>query len=150
MKILILCTGNSCRSQMAEGFLTSFDPRLTVSSAGTHPSSRVHPKAIQAMLEAGIDLMEKQPKHVEEFIKDRFDYVITVCGGAKENCPVFLGEVKHRLHIGFEDPAEATGTEDEILAVFRRVRDEIKEGFYDFYENRIKKELNPAYGSRNF
>lgn len=127
MKILILCTGNSCRSQMAEGFLKSFDSKLEVSSAGTAPSDRVHPKALEVMLEKGIDLSDHYPQQVDEFLDNTFDYVITVCGHAKENCPVFLGEVKQHLHIGFDDPAEATGTEEEVYAEFRRIRDEIQE-----------------------
>lgn len=137
-KILILCTGNSCRSQMAEGFLKSFDPELEVFSAGTNPSSQVHPKAIEAMGEVGIDLSKNYPKHSDQFIKEELDYVITVCDNAKETCPVFLGKVAKKLHIGFEDPADATGTEEEVLAVFRRIRDEIKSDFYEFYEKEIR------------
>ncbi|MBX7151093.1 arsenate reductase ArsC [bacterium] len=133
MKILILCTGNSCRSQIAEGFLKSFDSRLEVYSAGTRPSERVHPKAIQVMSEVGIDLSKNYPKNTDEFINKAFDYVITVCGHAQENCPIFTGKVNHRLHIGFDDPAEASGTEEFILGEFRRIRDEINERFYDFY-----------------
>ncbi len=132
MKILILCTGNSCRSQMAEGFLKSFDPALEVFSAGTDPSDRVHPKALVVMREKGIDLSDHQPKKVDKFLNESFDYVITVCGHAQENCPVFLGEVKQNLHIGFDDPAEATGTEEEIYTVFRRVRDEIQGRMFAF------------------
>ena len=139
-KILILCTGNSCRSQMAEGFLKSFDPTLEVYSAGTAPAERVHPKAVQVMAEEGIDISKNYPKSIDQFIDQSFDYVITVCDAAKESCPVFTGNVKHRLHIGFEDPAEATGTEEEILAVFRKVRDEIKRDFRRFYEDVIQKE----------
>jgi arsenate reductase len=132
MKILILCTGNSCRSQMAEGFLRSFDPEIEVKSAGTEPSNRVHPKAVTVMQELGIDLSEHYPQKVDEYLQEAFDFVITVCGHAKENCPVFLGDVKQQLHIGFEDPAEASGTEEEILEEFRRIRDEIKERMYAF------------------
>jgi len=137
MKILVLCTGNSCRSQMAEGFLKSFDKNLEVVSAGTEPSSAVHPKAVQVMQEIGIDISHGHPKPVIGFLDQTFDYVITVCGGAKESCPVFQGEVKHRLHIGFDDPAEATGTEEFILSEFRRIRDEIKRDFGKFYEENI-------------
>jgi arsenate reductase len=137
-KILVLCTGNSCRSQMAEGFLKSFDPNLEVVSAGTEPSGEVHPKAIQVMKEVGIDLSNNKPKPVSDFLNDKFDYVITVCDGAKESCPVFTGDVKHRLHIGFEDPAEVKGTEDFILSEFRRIRDEIKRDFRKFYDEDIK------------
>ena len=114
-KILILCTGNSCRSQMAEGFLKSFDSNLDVYSAGTNPSDSVHPKAIQVMKEIGIDISEGYPKKVDQFLKNSFDFVITVCDNAKETCPIFIGDVKEQLHIGFEDPAEAVGTEEEIL-----------------------------------
>ncbi|MCL6096945.1 MAG: arsenate reductase ArsC [Bacteroidetes bacterium] len=134
MKILILCTGNSCRSQMAEGLLKSFDDKLEVYSAGTNPSSRVHSKAIQVMKEVGIDISQNVPKNVDRFLSQSFDYVITVCDNAKETCPVFTGKVKHRLHIGFEDPAEATGTEEEIIAVFRKVRDHIRIDFFNFYK----------------
>ena len=138
MKILILCTGNSCRSQMAEGFLKSFDPEMNVFSAGTNPSSRVHPKAVQVMREAGIDISDAKPDDVAIYLDQSFDYVITVCSNAKVTCPTFMGDVKEKLHIGFDDPADAVGTEDEILAEFRRVRDEIKRDFRQFYE-RVKK-----------
>jgi arsenate reductase len=133
--ILILCTGNSCRSQMAEGFLKSLDKNLEVHSAGTAPASRVHPKAIAVMKELGIDISGGYPKSVDQFLKDAFDYVITVCDNAKETCPVFVGKVKERLHIGFDDPAEATGTDEHIMGEFRRVRDEIKKEFQNFYSN---------------
>lgn len=137
-KILILCTGNSCRSQMAEGFLKSFDINLEVYSAGTKPADNVNPKAMKVMNEVGIDISKNYPKDVEQFINESFDYVITVCDNAKETCPVFIGKVGKQLHIRFEDPAEATGTEGEILAVFRKVRDEIKNDFYEFYVNELK------------
>ena len=131
-KILILCTGNSCRSQIAEGFLKSFDTNLEVHSAGTNPSNQVHPKAVHVMNEIGIDLSNSYPKNVDQFLDQSFDYVITVCDHAKETCPIFLGDVKHQLHIGYEDPAEATGTEEEILSIFRKVRDEIQTDFKKF------------------
>lgn len=137
-KILILCTGNSCRSQMAEGFLKFFDSELDVYSAGTNPSKQVHPKAIQVMEEVGIDISENYPKMVDQFLNDSFDYVITVCDNVKETCPVFMGKVGKQLHIGFEDPADATGTEEEIISVFRKVRDEIKNGFYKFYKEKLR------------
>lgn len=132
--ILILCTGNSCRSQMAEGFLKAFNEDLKVYSAGTAPSNEVHSKAVQVMKEMGIDLTANYPKNVDEFLEGEIDYVITVCGGAKESCPTFTGDVKHNIHIGFEDPADATGTEYEILADFRRIRDEILRDFFRFYQ----------------
>ncbi len=140
MRVLILCTGNSCRSQMAEGYLKSFDSPLEVHSAGTHPAMRVHPKAIAVMKEVGIDLSAHRPKNVEEFLRQPFEYVITVCDHAKETCPVFIGQVKHHVHIGFDDPAEAMGTEEEILATFRRVRDEIRKEFLRFCSEQISKE----------
>ena len=105
MKILILCTGNSCRSQMAHGFLQSFDPDLTVCSAGTAASGKVNEKAIAVMKEAGIDISHHTSDPVEKYLDEEWNYVITVCGGANENCPVFTGKVKHRLHIGFDDPS---------------------------------------------
>lgn len=135
MKILILCTGNSCRSQMAEGFLRSFDQDIEVFSAGTDPSDQVHPKAVVVMQELGIDLSDHFPQKVDNYLDQSFDYVITVCGHARENCPVFLGEVKQQLHIGFDDPAEATGTEAEILGEFRRIRDEIRERMQAFLQS---------------
>lgn len=137
-KVLILCTGNSCRSQMAEGFLKEFDDNLVVYSAGTHPSNEVHPKAIEVMHEVGIDLTENKPESVEVYLNQSFDYVITVCGGAKESCPTFIGDVKNNLHIGFEDPADATGTEEEIINEFREIRNEIERDFFNFYNKELK------------
>ena len=119
---------------MAEGFLKSFDTGLEVYSAGTNPSGQVHPKAVQVMKEVGIDLSNSYPKNADAYLNDKFDYVITVCDNAKETCPVFIGKVGKRLHIGFEDPAEATGTEEEIITAFRRIRDEIKTEFHNFYK----------------
>ena len=135
MKILIICTGNTCRSQMAEGFLRSFDKNLEVYSAGTNAEKKVNPYAIKVMAEKGINISTQFPKSVDLFIKEPFDYVITVCDGAKEICPVFTGNVKHRLHIGFEDPANAKGSNEEKLIVYRKVRDEIEREFRKFYEN---------------
>jgi arsenate reductase len=129
VSILILCTGNSCRSQMAEGFLKSFDPTLIVTSAGTFPARQVHPLTVRVMKEAGIDLSGHRPKSVDEFLEQSFDYVITVCDDAKETCPVFTGRVGERLHRRFDDPSRVTGTEDEILSEFRRVREEIRREF---------------------
>jgi arsenate reductase len=122
---------------MAGGFLKSFDPGLEVFSAGTKPAVRSNPYAVEVMQELGIDISANQPKHVDLFIDQPFDYVITVCDGAKEVCPVFTGTVRNRLHIGFEDPADAIGTQEEILPVYRKVRDQIKERFSSFYHNEI-------------
>ena len=138
MKILILCTGNSCRSQMAHGFLQSFDPSLSVYSAGTKASGKVNPKAIEVMQEAGVDISHHTSDSVELYMNDEWDYVITVCGGANESCPAFLGKVKNRLHIGFDDPSEATGTAEFIQSEYIRVRDEIKTAFYELYTDKIK------------
>ncbi len=137
-KILILCTGNSCRSQMAEGFLKSFDSELKVISAGTIPAEKVNPNSVIVMDEVGIDISSQFPQNVDGFIEQPFDYVITVCDNAKEVCPVFSGQVKHQIHIPFDDPADATGTEQEILAVYRKIRDEIKEKFTQFYNEKIE------------
>ena len=138
MKILILCTGNSCRSQMAHGFLQSFDPTSQVFSAGTEPAERVNPQAVEAMAEAGIDISGHTPHNVAEYLGEAWDYVITVCGGANENCPLFTGKVGTRVHIGFDDPSHATGTPEFIVGEFRRVRDEIKARVHDFYSTHLQ------------
>jgi arsenate reductase (thioredoxin) len=119
---------------MAEGFLKSFDPELEVFSAGTKPAERVNSFAVRVMKELDIDISGGIPENVEKYITKSFDYVITVCDNAKEVCPIFTGEVKNKIHIGFDDPADATGTDEEILKVYRRVRDEIKIAFYEFYK----------------
>jgi arsenate reductase len=123
---------------MAEGFLRSLDPRLVVYSAGTNPASSVSTRAIAVMKEVGIDISTHSPKSVDQFLSLPFDYVVTVCDNAKEQCPVFSGNVKHRLHIGFDDPTEALGTDDEVMTEFRRVRDEIREGFRRLYTETIR------------
>ena len=138
VKVLILCTGNSCRSQMAQGFLQSFDSSLIVRSAGTNPAGRLSSKAIAVMNEENIDISGHEPKSVELYLDDVWDYVVTVCDDARETCPVFTGKVKNRLHFGFEDPSKVSGTDEYILSEFRRVRDEIKEKFRKFYLTEIK------------
>ncbi len=124
--MLILCTGNSCRSQMAEGILKTLYPEAEVFSAGTRPEKQVNPYAVRAMAEIGLDISQHEPHHVDRYIEMSFDYVFTVCDHAKEVCPVFTGEVKQRKHIPFEDPADACGTDDEKMVVYRKVRDQIK------------------------
>jgi len=141
MKVLILCTGNSCRSQMAHGFLQSFDPNIIVRSAGTEASGKLNPKAVAVMKEAGIDISYHTSDSIDLYLGEEWDYVITVCGGANEACPAFIGKVKHRLHIGFDDPSHAVGTDEFIRSEFIRVRDEIKDGFYKFYIEQIKPQL---------
>jgi len=137
MKILILCTGNSCRSQMAQGFLQSFDKRLQIFSAGTEPAARINPTAVKVMKETGIDISKNKPRNVDQYLNEAWDYVITVCDDANESCPVFPGKVRNRLHIGFEDPSQITGTNEFILSEFRRIRDEIKNVFCEFYKKQI-------------
>ncbi|HMN23651.1 MAG TPA: arsenate reductase ArsC [Ignavibacteriaceae bacterium] len=137
-RILILCTGNSCRSQMAEGFLKSFDENLEVYSAGTNPAEKVNPFAIKAMQEIGIDISNGIAENVDKYLSQSFDFVITVCDSAKETCPVFTGNVKQQLHFGFDDPADAVGTEEEVMSVYRRVRAEIKRDFYELYQKELK------------
>lgn len=141
MKVLILCTGNSCRSQMAEGFLQSFDADITVCSAGTNASGKLNPNAVKAMADAGIDISNHTSDSVDKYIGEEWDYVITVCGDANETCPAFMGNVKHRLHIGFDDPSNAVGSDEYIWSEFLRVRDEIKDIFYKFYTEQIKPQL---------
>ena len=141
LKILILCTGNSCRSQMAHGFLQSFDKNLYVRSAGTEASGKLNEKAVAVMKEIGIDISHHTSDSVDMYLGDEWDYVITVCGGANEACPAFMGTVKHRLHMGFDDPSEATGTDEYIWNEFRKTRDGIKEAFYKFYVEEVKPQL---------
>lgn len=135
MKILILCTGNSCRSQMAEGILRNLDENIQVYSAGTMPANEVNPLAIKVMDEIGIDISWHKPKLVNDYINMDFDYVITVCDTAQETCPIFVGKVKHKIHIGFDDPAKARGTIEEQMEVYRRVRNEIRSAFTNLYQN---------------
>jgi arsenate reductase (thioredoxin) len=127
--ILILCTGNSCRSHLAEGILRqALGAEYEVASAGSKPAGYVHPLGIKAMAEIGIDISSHTSKHMDEFLKQSVETVITVCGNADQACPMFPGQL-NRHHWGFDDPAHATGTEEEIMTVFRRVRDEIRRVF---------------------
>ena len=120
---------------MAHGFLQSFGKDWDVHSAGTKPAERVNPKAVEVMGEAGVDISQHTPKSVEKYLNDQWDYVITVCGGANETCPMFAGNVSHRLHIGFDDPSDAEGTDEFVMSEFRRVRDEIRQAFLEFYNS---------------
>ena len=124
-RILILCTGNSCRSKMAQAVLQHTDSKLIVCSAGTHPAKEVHPLAVRVMDEVNMPIADLQTHDVSEYENQDWDYVITVCDHARETCPIFSGKVAHQLYIGCTDPAMATGSEDEKLSVFRKVRDEI-------------------------
>ena len=127
--VLILCTGNSCRSHLAEGILrAAAGDVINVASAGSKPAGYVHPLAIKAMQEIGIDISAHHSKHLNEFLTQPIETVITVCGNADQACPMFPGQV-NRYHWGFDDPAHATGSEEEQMAVFRRVRDEIRRVF---------------------
>jgi arsenate reductase len=135
--VLILCTGNSCRSHMAEGILrAAAKDSIRVASAGSSPAGYVHPLAIKALAEIGIDISAHHSKHMNEFLKEPVETVITVCGNADQACPMFPGQ-SNRYHWGFNDPAHAVGTEKEKLAVFRRVRDEIKAVFEAYAAGRI-------------
>lgn len=126
IKVLFLCTGNSCRSQMAEGWAKALKPDvIDAYSAGTAPST-VNPFAIKVMKEAGVDISNQRSKDVKDLLGIEFDVVVTLCGDAKDTCPVFPGNVK-LVHKGFDDPARAEGSEEEVLAFFRRVRDEIRD-----------------------
>lgn len=132
-RVLVLCTGNSARSQMAEGLLRSiFGDRLEVASAGTHPTT-VRPEAIAVMREAGIDISSQRSKHVDQFRSQSFDDVLTVCDAAHEECPVFPGAAR-RAHRSIDDPATVSGPDAERLAAFRRVRDELREWLEVLYD----------------
>lgn len=135
-RVLILCTGNSCRSQMAAGWVNHLlGPRWQACSAGTAPAERVHPLAVRVMAEAGVDIAGQVPRHVGAFLREPWDLVVTVCDSAAETCPVFPGPVE-RMHVSFVDPASASGSEDERLVVFRAVRDEIREHLLPAIEGR--------------
>ena len=126
-RVLILCTGNSCRSQMAEGWVNHLlSDHWEAHSAGTNPAERVHPLAVKVMAEAGVDISGRVPQHVERVVGQAWDLVVTVCDAAAESCPAFPGPVE-RVHASFADPAIAPGGEDERLAVFRRVRDDLRD-----------------------
>jgi arsenate reductase len=130
-RVLFLCTGNSCRSQMAEGFLRHMEgDRFEVFSAGVKPT-QVNPLAIKVMAEAGIDISKHRSKSAMEFIGQKFDYVVTVCDNAKQTCPIFPGKYE-KIHWDLEDPAEAQGNEEERLTFFRRIRDEVKNNVLAF------------------
>jgi len=131
-RVLILCTGNSCRSQMAEALINArLGNTWAAVSAGTEPAGYAHPKAVAALSEVGIEWRGRVSKHVDQFRDTPFDLVITVCDDAAENCPLWLGQGK-KVHIGFPDPAEASGNEEEITAVFRAVRDDIARRVLDY------------------
>ena len=135
-KVLFLCTGNSCRSQMADGIVNhDFAGRLEAFSAGTEPHG-LNPKAVQVMAEIGMDISGNSSDHISKYEGQPFDYVITLCGDANEKCPLFFGGVQ-RLHMGFEDPPKARGTEEEVMAVYRRVRDEIRQTMRAFFEKEL-------------
>jgi arsenate reductase len=124
---------------MAQALLSSVDSKLGVFSAGTEPAEKVNERAMAVMNEIGIDLSSAYPKSVTQYLNEEWDYVITVCGGANENCPMFVGKVKHRLHFGFDDPAAVTGDDEYVMREFRRIRNEIKNKFLSFYMEEIKK-----------
>jgi len=135
-KVLFLCTGNSCRSQMADGLINhDFATQIEAFSAGTEPHG-LNPRAVQVMAELGIDISANSSDHLSKYEGQRFDYVITLCGDANEKCPLFFGGVK-RIHMGFDDPPKATGTDEEVLNVYRRVRDEIRQQLGDYFRSEL-------------
>jgi len=135
-KVLFLCTGNSCRSQMADGLVNhDFAGRIEAFSAGTEPHG-LNPRAVQVMVELGIDISGNSSDHISNYEGESFDYVITLCGDANEKCPLFFGGVR-RIHMGFDDPPRATGSEEEVMAVYRRVRDEIRKAMQNFFEKEL-------------
>lgn len=137
-RVLFLCTGNSCRSQMADGIINhDFDDRIEAFSAGTEPHG-LNPRAVQVMAEIGIDISGNSSDHLSRYENEPFDYAITLCGDADEKCPLVVGGAK-RQHIGFDDPPKATGTEDEVMNVYRRVRDEIREQLGEFFRKELEK-----------
>lgn len=138
MRVLIICTGNLCRSQIAEGFLKLLDSKLVVFSAGICPETKINPFAIRVMKEINIDISSQKPKTVEYFAHDLFDFVIAVCDFAQKNCPVFSGKVGKKVHIGFDDPAKTIDSDEEILKVYRETRDAIYTGISGFFSREIK------------
>lgn len=122
---------------MAHGFLKTFAPDWLIASAGTEASGTLNPKAVDVMKEAGVDISHHTSDPVEKYLNEEWDYVITVCGGANENCPAFSGKVKNRLHLGFEDPSHAQGSEEFIYSEFRRIRDLIQQEFTRFYNHHL-------------
>jgi arsenate reductase len=146
--ILVLCTGNSCRSHIAEGFLrAALGDLANVESAGSNPAGHVHPLAIKVMAEAGVDISGHRSKHLKEFLDQPVNTVITVCGNLDPDCPIFPGQV-NRHHWPFLDPAKATGSEEEILACFRRVRDEMRRVF-EAYAAGLHDATRPRNGNKN-
>jgi len=126
---------------MAQGFLQSFDKRLHLFSAGTEPAVRINSTAVKVMKEAGVDISQHTPKNVSQYLNKEWDYVITVCDDANEKCPLFSGKVRHRLHLGFEDPSHVQGSYIEIMNAFYDVRNEIRDEFYKLYESELRKKL---------
>jgi arsenate reductase len=136
-RVLFLCTGNSCRSQMADGIVNhDFAGKIEAVSAGTAPHG-LNPKAVEVMSEIGIDISGNSSDHLDQFQGKEYDYVISLCGDADEKCPAFFGGVR-RLHMPFDDPPRATGTEEEVMAVYRRVRDEIRQQMNDFFKKELQ------------
>ena len=136
LKVLFLCTGNSCRSQMADGIINrDFTDQIEAYSAGTEPHG-LNPKAVEVMGEIGIDISKNLSDHIDKYEGQTFDYVLTLCGDADDKCPAIFGGVE-RIHIGFDDPPKATGTEGEVMDVYRRVRDEIRQQLGDFFREQL-------------
>lgn len=137
VSVLVLCTGNTCRSQMAEGFLKSFNPNLKVQSAGVKPEKNVNPDAVKAMQKEGIDISKNTPKDVKDFVNQNWDFVITVCDNANQTCPTFNGKVGKIVHIPFFDPSKFKGDEKQVEKKFEEVKAEIKAKLKEFYDKEI-------------
>lgn len=137
-RVLFLCTGNSCRSQMADGIVNhDYAESIETFSAGTEPQG-LNPRAVEVMKEIGIDISQNSSDHISKYEDQSFDYVITLCGDANEKCPLFFGGVQ-RLHMGFPDPPKATGTDEEVMAVYRGVRDDIRRQMREFFGRELAK-----------
>ncbi|NPA43412.1 MAG: arsenate reductase ArsC [Chlorobi bacterium] len=137
MRLLVLCTGNTCRSQMAEAFFRHYYPEWEVESAGTEPGEEVHPLVREVMAERGLSLEGHRPKSADRFTDRPWDVVLTVCDEAREKCPVFTGEALKRIHRGFPDPAAARGSREERLRIFREVRNQIEDFVKNFAKNTV-------------
>ncbi|MGL4909073.1 MAG: arsenate reductase ArsC [Bacteroidales bacterium] len=149
-RVLILCTNNSCLSQMAHGFLQSFDRSLVVRSAGTKTTEKLNNKAVEVMAQIGMDISQHTPKSVQEYLSQDWDYLITLSNETNETCPTFASKIKHRLHFAFDDPSQATGTTEWLEREFCRVRDEIKHRFYELYRDDLHEDASCPCGANNF
>lgn len=138
MRVLIVCNSNSCRSQMAEAYLQSFDSKLEVMSAGSKPDNQIHPLAIEVMKEDGIDISNKKPKKIDQYLNESFDYVLTLCNKETSLLDAFNGNVQNKIHLNFEDPLTNCDDNSNEIETFRQTRDDIKENFERFYQAHLR------------